>query len=170
MTALTATGCSQITENSDTGAVLLEVELVNYAWVPTFKGFVVEADGKIHSYDRKGATWTEQDSYTPGQLDEKFAPNRALVTTRPTNEVADVANKVAALPNDNLSAPKMVCADAGTLTYRAYKYDAAAARYTPVLLRMEGDRAQQNTSAAAQDLISYVRSLGLLQEFIGCDP
>ena len=64
----------------------------------------------------------------------------------------------------------MMCADAGALTYRVYRYNAGSRTYEPVLLRVEGDYAQQNTSQAAQQLIDYVRSLNLLEELLGCDP
>ena len=162
--------CSDIIESNDIGSVLLEIELINYAWTPVHFGYVVEADGDVFRYDRQGALWEEQDVYSPDELDAKFSPNRQLVTTRPATEVNAVASRIADLPARNLSQPKSQCADAGALTYRAYKYNAPLARYIPVLLRVEGDWARQNTSAVAQELISYIRSLALHQEFPGCDP
>jgi len=162
--------CSDIIEPDDVGSVLLEIEVVNYAWTPTFFGFVVESDGHVYRYDRRGASWEEQDVYSPEELNQKFAPNRELVATRPASEVSGVADKVRDLPSRDDSEPVGRCADAGSLTYRAYKYNSHVARYVPVLLRVEGDWAQLNREPIAQELIAYIRALQLVQEFLGCDP
>jgi len=162
--------CSDIIEPDDVGSVLLEIEVVNYAWTPTFFGFVVESDGRVFRYDRRGASWEAQDVYSPDELDRKFGSNRELVTMRPLGEVSNVAEKIRDLPSRNDSQRVGRCADAGALTYHAYKYNSHIERYVPVLLRVEGDWAQLNRQPIAQELIAYIRSLQLVQEFLGCDP
>ena len=151
--------------------VLLEIEYVNYAWGQVFFGYVIDGDGEVFKYDRKGAPWrpASKSSYTAAELADKFSLNRQLVTDRNDGEAREAASRIHSLASV-LSQPKSQCADAGVLTYRAYKYDPVVARYTPVLLRAEGDHAQVNTSAEAQQLIAYIRSLDLIDELLGCDP
>jgi hypothetical protein len=158
--------------NGSTGPVLLEIEYVNYAWTPQFFGFFVDATGDVYSYNREGAQWAHRDAtvVTEEQLTQKFSLKRVLVTTRDSAEVANVAARITQVNTTQLSAEKFVCADAGILTYRAYQYHAGSRTYTPVPLRMQGDLARQNTSQAAQDLIAYIRSLGLLTEMGDCGP
>lgn len=172
MAAAGMIGCTSdpASQDTTTGNVLVEVEYINYAWGRDYFGFFLNGQGEVYKYDRKGSAWTAQDStvFSAVALEEKYA-SRTLLQTRAASEVGGVESKVGTL-TPSLSGEKHQCADAGTLTYWAYKYDGSTARYTRYLLRREGDVAQQNTSAAAQDLITYIRSLGLIQEFIGCDP
>ena len=165
--------CNETTAPDAEGTqVLLEIEYVNYAWVPTYFGFYVDDTGDIYSYDRQGTPWQhgEDRTITEEQLTEKFSLKRTLVGTRDSIEVAAVRNRIAEVNAGQLSQERNQCADAGALTYRAYKYNPGNRTYQPILLRMEGDVARQNTSAAAQELVNYIRSLDLLDELLGCDP
>jgi hypothetical protein len=154
------------------GEFLLEVEYMNYAWSPQFAGFYVDAQGDVYSYDRKGAFWEHHEArvVSEAQLTEKFSLNRVLVTTRDSAEVAAVAARINQINPNQLSQEKYPCADAGAFTFRAYRYNSRYGTYTPVLLRVEGDRAQENTSQAARDLVTYLRSLGLLAGIPVCGP
>lgn len=158
--------------NGSTGPVLLEIEYINYAWAPQFHGFFVDATGDVYSYDRDGADWAHRDaiSVTEEQLNDKFSLKRVLVSSRDSMELANVAARISQVNPAQLSPERMVCADAGVLTYRAYSYNSRSRTYTAVPLRMQGDVARQNTSPAAQDLIAYIRSLGLVEEWPGCNP
>jgi hypothetical protein len=171
--AIALPACDETTApDGNTGPVLLEIEYVNYAWTPTWFGFFVDASGDVYSYDREGMPWPhgEDRVITEAQLNDKFSLKRTLVTSRDTAEIAAVKARIPQVSSGQVTPEKMQCADAGLLTYRAYKYNAGNRTYEPVLLRVEGDAAQENLSPAAQDLIAYVRSLGLLEELLGCDP
>ena len=169
--AATLLGCSNdpTAPPVDPTRVLLEIEYINYAWTPTYKGFFIDGSGDIYSYDREGAQWAHENasSVTEAQLMSKYL-KRTLVSTRDSAELPTVAARIAQINANQVTPQKSECADAGVLKYKAYKYDDG--RYTPVLLRAQGDHAQQNTSSAAQELIAYVRSLGLWTEMLGCDP
>jgi hypothetical protein len=165
--------CNETTApNAEGTQVLLEIEYVNYAWVPQYFGFYVDDAGDIYSYDRQGTPWQhgEDRTITEEQLNEKLSLRRTLLATRDSVEVAVVANRIAEVNTGQMSQPKAQCADAGALTYRAYKYNPGNRTYQPIVLRVEGDIAQQNTSQAAQQLVAYIRSLDLLEELLGCDP
>ena len=171
--AMALGGCDETTApDSDDAPVLLEIEYVNYAWTPTYFGFFVDATGDVYSYDREGTPWPhgENSVVTEEELNEKFSLKRTLLSTRDSAEIALLKARISQVNASQVSAQKHQCADAGLLTYRAYKYNSGNRTYEPVFLRMEGDAAQQNISPAAQELIAYVRSLDLLEELLGCDP
>ena len=171
--ALALPACDEATApDGDAAPVLLEIEYVNYAWTPTYFGFFVDATGDVYSYDREGQPWAhaEERVITEEALNEKFSLKRTLVSTRDTAEIAVLKARIAQVSESQVTPEKFECADAGLLTYRAYRYNPANRTYQPVILRVEGDAAQENTSQAAQDLIAYVRSLDLLEELLGCDP
>lgn len=166
-------GCQEATgPEFATGAVLLEIEYINYAWTPTFFGYYLDAAGNVYAYDRNGTPWPPggKPAFTQDELEEKFARGRILHATRDSAEVAEVTSRIVQIDPARVTAEKQECADAGLLTYRAYQYDPDTRTYQPVLLRAEGDVAQENTSPAAQALIDYIRSLDLLEELLGCDP
>jgi len=152
--------------------VLVEIEYINHAFGNQYFGFFVNGLGDLYRYDRLGAEWEFQDSTSIQRepADNKYAPIKNILEVRPFAEMRAIEAKLEALPAGPLSVEKRECADAGTLTYWAYKYDVEGGRYTRILLRREGDVAQQNTSAVAQDLIAYIRSLNLMPELLGCDP
>lgn len=171
--ALLSAACTEsATGVRDSERIVLEIEYINYAWEPTYFGFFVDGTGRIFRYDRNGAAWPDQDaaSWSVRELDDKFVPVRNQVDEVPSAEIAALAPVIDAAAAGTLSPVKSECADAGTLTYRAYRYNPDDGRYSAVLLRQEGDHARQNTSQAAQQLIAYIRSLELLEELLGCDP
>jgi hypothetical protein len=171
LTAL-ASGCGLINEIENDTRVLLEIEYINNAQEPTYRGFLIEGSGDIFRYDREGAAFAFQDSseLEPGDLEGKFAPVKALIVTRPPEEITPLLTLIEVAATGDYSEPKLACADTGTLTYRAYEFDTIKGRYIPVVLRIEGDFAVENTSQAAQELIAYIRSLDLMDEIAGCDP
>ena len=168
-----ASGCGLINEIENETRVLLEIEYINNAVGPAYHGFVIEGSGDIFRYDRQGAPFAYQDSaeIEPNDLEGKFAPVKSLIVTRPPEEITPLLTLIeVAATQAEYSDPKLACADAGTLTYRAYMFDTIKGRYIPVVLRIEGDFAILNTSQAAQELIAYIRSLDLIDELLGCDP
>ncbi|HUP89408.1 MAG TPA: hypothetical protein VM100_08660 [Longimicrobiales bacterium] len=146
--ALVMAGCASSTSEpfEPTSKILLEVEYENYAWGHEHFGYTINGLGEIYAY-----------------------PQGNLVKSVPTSDFGSIASKIANSAGGKLSEVKSQCADAGALTYWGYLY-AGNGSYQRVMLRTEGDHAQQNTSQAAQDVIAYIRSLKLIQEFQGCDP
>lgn len=161
---------TEIVPTAQSGHVLLEIEYVNFAWVPTWLGFYVDTDGNVFSYDRKGVAWESDGILTEDQLEEKFSLNRTLVASRDRLEIDALARRITQVVPDQLSQPSSPCADAGILTYRAYHFDPLTRTYRPVLLRAEGDRAQQNLSPAAQELVAFLKSLSLRNSWPDCQP
>jgi hypothetical protein len=164
-------GCSDVIGLQDQDRVLLEIEYINYAFTPTYFGWFIDASGQVFRYDQEvsDAPNPNIEEWTPDELIEKFNVFFE-VGSRPLSEIAGLDAQIEAAAAGTLSAPKMECADAGTLTYRAFTYDRDDDLYRSVLLRVEGDVARENTSQAAQQLIAYIRSLQLIPELLGCDP
>lgn len=171
---LAAAGCRSISDPIDrNGTALFEIEYVNYAWVPTWKGFYIDSGGSVYSYDRSAV----RDSYPPqktefthDELMEKYAVKRAHVRELAINEVLQKFDLIGGAAAGSLSPPRSRCADAGVLSYRAYRYDFAKKRYVQVLLYEQGDRAQANLAAEGRQLFQWLDGLKLMQRFEGCEP
>ena len=118
-------------------------------------------------YDRKGAPWpsAEKTSGTITELQDKYQPEQMWVSTK---DVSAVPAQIGQVDAAATTPPQSRCADAGYLSYYAYTYKSGT--YTRILLWRGGDQLAKNTSPAAQQLISYIRSLNLINEPQGCTP
>ena len=152
---LALAGCQTINEPiARDGTVLFEIEMVNYAWVPTWKGYYIDSGGAIYSYDRsaeKPNSLGDKTEFTHDELMQKFD----LIAAAAKGELTKVVGR---------------CADAGTTTYRAYRFDFSKQKFVQVLLYQYGDRAQANLSAEGKELFGWLDSLQLVKRFGGCQP
>lgn len=165
-------GCSGITTPGRSGTTVFEVEYVNFAWVPTWRGFAIDTTGAVHRYDLNGRPWNPKQLDYPSreELATKYASN-----TQPAGNVDPAqfeimqarAGRAAAGP---ISEPTHLCADAGTLTYTAWLYDSEQDAFRRVVLWREGDMAQLNQSSDARALVEWLRSLQLVPPIQGCQP
>jgi len=152
-------------------AFLFEVSYVNYAWGFAASGFHLDREGDVWRYTLE-APWPGADasSFTEEQLLEKYDAGRALLT----QVEADRLRRMFALVDDAergpLTDPVHRCADAGTVEFIAWMYDSATARYKPVPLRQEGDWARDNRSAAARELVRWLKELVPGSGISGCEP
>jgi len=139
---------------------LFEVERVNYAWGFDWVGLVIDREGNVYAFDHSHEPWepASNDSYSGAELLDKYEHGMRLAgnidqrtLVRQFNRISDVG--------DSFQEPLISCADAGQLTYRAFRYAAETELYVPLVLREEGDRPRQNTSNAGEDLSDWLRNL-----------
>ena len=139
---------------------LFEVEHINMAWIPRWVGLVIERDGSVYAYDRSDVGWPRTSStlFTEDELRDKYSLARRLlghvdedVLVRQFERIRDVG--------DDFEGPIVLCADAGVIAYRAWRYDPPDGSVMPRVLREEGDTARRNTSAAAEALAEWLREL-----------
>lgn len=157
----------------DRPPVLFEIEYMNYAYVPTWKGFYIDASGKLYSYDRSAASDTmpqPRNDYTHADLMEKFNVNRKLVRTISTDSLQDMAELIPAAAAGTVTPAADKCADAGILQFRAYIYKANTGRFEKVPIRMEGDQIQVNQAEAAGELFEWLDGMALVNHIEDCQP
>ena len=137
-------------------AYLFEVSYVNFAWGLRWVGIVIEADGAIVAYERE-EPWVpaQWESFTGEELAEKYAPNRRTIGHVPSDDLLERLARVGDI-GDGYESPNLACADAGGVSYEAYAYDPAGGRYTPIVVRQEGDLIRQNTSGAGRELAEWL--------------
>lgn len=154
------------------GSALFEVEYTNAAWGPQWSGFYIDDQDRVFSYDVGGATadaWTS-DEVTAAQLAAKYAHDAKLVTTLAPGEAASRYQGLAAVRTTPVTAPRGVCADAGTLRFSILVFDASTGTYHRVLLHQRGDVAQANLSPAALSLYHWLGEVTGTSSDGGCDP
>jgi hypothetical protein len=165
-------GCNGITTPGGTVSTVFEVEYANFAWVPTWRGFAIDSTGAIHGYDLKGKPWQPRNDDYPSreELVAKYASNTQSAGSVEPDDFSAMQERAGRAAAGPLSDPQYRCADAGTVTYSAWIYDAEQDAYRRVLLWREGDVAQLNRSADAMALADWLRSLQLVPQIQGCQP
>jgi hypothetical protein len=159
--SLSAASCTESLALPDPGSVLFEVEYVNFAWGRSWNGFVVDAEGRVSSYDLGDTNlWPpEGDVFTATELEAKYAHQRQLVTTVAASEAASRYARVADALAGSITPPKGACFDAGTVRYSALLFDASTGTYRRLLLHQRGDVGQTNTSPAARELYHWLEQV-----------
>ncbi|MFL5541535.1 MAG: hypothetical protein ACJ8J0_21285 [Longimicrobiaceae bacterium] len=171
--SLVGASCNEPLAPPEPGAVLFEVEYVNGAWMPTWNGFVVEADGKVFSYNLDGASLVpaDDDHFTAAELEAKYAHHRKLVRAVSASEAATMYARVGDALAGTVTPPQGVCADAGITRYSALLYDESTGTYRRLLLHQRGDEARTNTSPAARELYQWLIDVTSTGAGAGvCDP
>lgn len=56
-----AAGCTAVTPPGVTPGTCLEIEYVNHAWVPTWRGVMIDATGAVQGWDLGGQRWEAAD-------------------------------------------------------------------------------------------------------------
>ena len=150
---------------------LFEVEYVNYAWGRAWNGLVIDRSGDIYAYDHGHEIWepSSDDSYLETELDDKYAHGSRYIGRIDEATIALQFSRISSV-GDHFLNPHQACADAGSITYRAFRYESGTGRYRPLLLREEGDLPKQNLSDAAENLATWLRSLVLTLEDTGVTP
>ena len=150
---------------------LFEVEYVNHAWGLAWTGLVVDRSGDIYAYDHGHAVWgpSSADVYTETELESKYTHASRYIGRI---DQATIALQFSRIGNvgDHFLNPQQACADAGSITYRAFSYESSHGEYRPLLLREEGDIPKKNVSSAAEELANWLRSLVMTLEDVGVTP
>jgi hypothetical protein len=143
---------------------------MNSAWGFTLSGKLIDTDGNVFSYGRRGKAWlampvTEGSAkyYAEADLQDKFSDTRRTGNI----DAAALADNTALI--DAAGAGKLAVADggardAGTSGCHAYVHDAARKRYRDIELGTDGgvsDMRTTNDAPEAQQLLKWLRSVGV---------
>ena len=150
---------------------LFEVEYVNHAWGLAWNGLVIDRSGDIYAYDHGHAIWepSNSDTYTETELETKYTHASRYVGRIDQATITQQFSRIGSV-GDHFLNPHQACADAGSITYRAFSYEPSTGEYRPLLLREEGDIPRKNVSNAADELASWLRSLVMTLEDVGVTP
>jgi hypothetical protein len=171
--AVSASCAEAFIPHVEPGSALFEVEYTNAAWGPQWSGFYVDEQDRVYSYDVGDADFDpppSSDEVPAAWLAAKYAHNPRLVTTLAPGEAASRYQALAAVRTTPVTAPRGVCADAGTMRFSILVYDSEADTYHRVLLHQRGDVAQANLSPAALNLYHWLSDVTGLSRDSGCDP
>jgi len=159
---LFASACSDDTvQMADGQDVYFEVSYMNMAWGKQFKGFLIDKDGKIRTYD-KPAKWnsvTEKTELSAAQMKENVANTVVSDKVVSATELKENIAKANDAVSGTLSKPTSGGADRGTTSYYVYRFDAAKLTYVPILLSQTGDWEIANQNKSAVEISAWLSAI-----------
>ncbi|SDF42725.1 hypothetical protein SAMN04487996_110272 [Dyadobacter soli] len=138
--------------------VYFEIHYTNQAWGNQFKGFLIDKQGQVRTYD-KPASWNDIE-LTQTLSKEQMEANAAQTTVSSTKigsadlvQYMELAGKIT---GENLSKPVNGGADLGLTRFYSYTYDAGKKTYSHTLLRQTGNVIIHNQDANAKEVADWL--------------
>ncbi len=160
--AMIVAGCEKEYEAPLDQPVLFEYRYVNYAWVYSEQGWLMDAKGDMYSYDlpedfrlpdSAGYISAEDITYNLSQTDSIFHSVEA-------EGLEYYVDLIAGAAEGEISVLENVAADAGTSVLSCYLFDPDVEMYQYVFLAQSGDWEQFNNSPEAEILVDWLKDLG----------
>lgn len=158
---LTACATSSDIDSPEEGRYLFDVYDENFSWSYTLRGFYIDRDGGVWTYDHSDDKWVPTPSRS-GRLSgvdlaDKFEHAKKVVTLDP----GVVREKVRLIRSASHGAISRFSQsrDSGKYAHVAYLYDADRGDYRVVVLAAEGDVVETNSAGAAQELLQWLKEV-----------
>ena len=160
ITSLSA--CNEETiETSADQEVLFEVNYVNFAWGKQFKGFLIQKNGQIRTYDNP-LKWNIIDGkggLTLSQIQENISQTKLSSTRISAADLENYVGKVGLISGSEFTKPVSGGADRGITSFYTYRYDNDKQVYMPVLLSQTGDVETYNKDKSAMDISTWLTEI-----------
>lgn len=156
-------GCATTRDSdpAETGRYLFDVYDENYSWAYTLRGFYIDRDGGVWTYDHSDDKWIPTPSRS-GRLSgvdlaDKFEHSKKVVTLDPRV----VSEKARLIPSASRGAISRFSQsrDSGRSAHVAYLFDADRGDYRVVVLAAEGDSVESNSSDASGELLRWLKEV-----------
>ncbi len=153
-------GCSHTAtnDNEEIGHYVFDVYEENHSWGHTLRGFVIQRDGRVLTYDRGNQRWAPTHNRS-GRLAEADLANKfhgsKIRLTLPADAVRAKAQLLPAAVRGSITRVGQ-SNDRGRFAYVGYIYDPDRINYRAVVIGADGDWLETNTAPAAQELLKWL--------------
>ena len=157
-------GCGHTAANDnfeEIGRYVFDVYEENYSWGHTLRGFVIESDGRVRTYDHSDERWIPaQDRagrLAEAELADKFYGSKVRLTLA-ADAVRAKAQLLPAAAHGTITRFNQ-SRDRGRFAYVGYIYDPGRTSYRAVVVGADGDWLETNMSPAAQELMTWLNEV-----------
>lgn len=150
--------CSDDVQVPNEQQVYFEVNYANQAWGNQFKGFLIDKDGRILTYD-KPAKWIAAEAtamLSSGQLEANLSQTIVSGQQIGAADLDKFATKAKQISDAAFSKPVNGGVDLGLTRFYSYHFDAATKTYRLKLLRQTGNVVIHNTDSHAEDVADWL--------------
>lgn len=138
--------------------VLFQFERANYAWGSFQRGWFIDSEGYVRTYDQP-QHWLHLDQYSQiskSDMDANLLNADSVCFKIDAQELAKKVELILKASEGKLSEPAYVMADYGGLTYSCFMFDTTSQKYQSILLSQSGDVEIHNTSNEAKVLFEWL--------------
>jgi len=157
-------GCGHSAAKDDfeeIGRYVFDVYEENYSWGHTLRGFVIERDGRVRTYDHSDERWMptqDRSGRLPeADLADKFYGSKVRLTLA-ADAVRAKAQLLPAAAHGTITRFNQ-SRDRGRFAYVGYIYDPDRSSYRAVVVGADGDWLENNTAPAAQELLQWLNEV-----------
>ena len=157
-------GCGHTAANDnfeEIGRYVFDVYEENYSWGHVLRGFVIESDGRVRTYDHSDERWLPAQDRSgrlaEADLADKFSGSKVRLTLA-ADAVRAKALLLPAAVHGTITRFNQ-SRDRGRFGYTGYIYDPARNTYRAVVVGADGDWLETNTSPAAQELMTWLNEV-----------
>jgi hypothetical protein len=154
-------GCKKNYIVSDKQVILFQMEYINYAWDYQHRGYFIDNEGNILTYDNP-QEWNFPDNGSVISQDKLFENlSKCTISERiiPREELEKFSKHIRNIASSKVSAPKNVGADMGSITYNCYQFDEGSLTYKSFLIKMEGDNTCENLNFFSKKVASWMKEI-----------
>lgn len=159
--ALLMTGCDKNNFLSESQKIIFQEEYVNYAWGYQHRGFIIDNEGNILTYENP-ENWNFPDNnktLSVEQANENLALCKVTGIKIPKTELQKFINYIDNISASKISAPKNAGADMGSLVYYCYQFSEKNQTYTACIIKKEGDIECENLNNYAQRVVGWLKGI-----------
>lgn len=154
-------GCSDDITVSDQQEVFFEVNYSNQAWGYQFKGFLIDKDGRVRTYDKPDKWNNELNavSFTAEDLAANLSKTTLSSYLVPAADLSKYISQSAQVGDSDFTEPHSVGADGGATSFYIYRYDASSKVYKAILLKQIGDVEIFNKDTDAKAIADWLTTV-----------
>ena len=154
-------GCSKNLTQVENQAILFEYEYVNFAWGYHHSGYIIDGEGNILTYKNpEGWNFPGTDSsLTEVQVSANLAKCTQTGRKIPHEELIKYSKLIKNLSLSEVSAPKNVGADAGSIDFLCYQFSAKTGKFKRCIIKKEGDFTCENLNFFAKRVATWMQGL-----------
>ncbi|WAC12949.1 hypothetical protein [Dyadobacter pollutisoli] len=154
-------GCSDDITVSDGQEVFFEVNYSNQAWGYQFKGFLIDKDGRVRTYDKpdKWINGLNEASFTAEDLQANLSKTTLSSYLVPAADLSKYIAQAALVNDSDFTKPTQVGADGGATSFYIYRYNPSSKDYKAILLKQIGDVEIFNKDTDAKTIADWLTTL-----------
>ncbi|MBI5020529.1 MAG: hypothetical protein HZB59_03755 [Ignavibacteriales bacterium] len=147
--------------NQSQHEMYFEIEFINFAWVPTYQGTMIDQDGRVYSYNpgKSGAPvlYHADGYYTERELWSKYQRAKTYLGNIIKDSLKNRYELAAQVIINDFSDTTCGGTDMGSLEYSVYIYKPQIGKYQKIVLDHDGDCTFYNKSESAINLAAWLK-------------
>jgi hypothetical protein len=158
---ISLSGCKKSNVISEKQQILFQYEYVNYAWGYQHKGYIIDNQGRILTYNNP-ENWNfreKEQNLTETQIADNISKCKDSGIKIPHDELLKYSSYIKNIASSQVTALKNVAADAGTSEYTCYEFSETNKDYKGYLIKMEGDFTCENLNFYSKKITLWLKEI-----------